>query len=150
MYPLMDPWGDLNLPPNKPKIKGPIIGKVDQEYNFTFSSIDPDSDDVYLWIDWGDGTIEEWVGPFKSGEEEIISHTWTEKGKYIIKAKAKDIFYQEGKLGELEVTIPRNRIIICSLLLKFLNKSPIIYHFNRNFCLYKIYLEIFDLTRGKL
>ncbi len=135
-YPLMDPWGGLNLPPNKPNINGPTSGKKGQEYNYSFSSIDPDLDDVYLWIDWGDGTIEEWIGPYDSGEEEIISHTWNEKGTYIIKAKAKDIFYQESDLSKLEVTIPRNRKSTSSVLLRILNKFPLLYQFSRKFYLF--------------
>ncbi|KYK29482.1 hypothetical protein AYK20_05265 [Thermoplasmatales archaeon SG8-52-1] len=132
-YPLMDPWGGLNLPPNIPIIEGPSSGKVGQEYNFTFSSIDPDSDDVYFWIDWGDGNTEEWIGPFESGEELNISHKWYEKGKYLIKSKARDIFYHESVIGELEFRVPRVRFFTISLSFCFINKLMILFNFCSKF-----------------
>jgi hypothetical protein len=54
----------------------------------------PDGDVVYYWIDWGDGTYEDWFGPFESGETVYISHLWNDEGAYQIKVIAKD---QDGK-----------------------------------------------------
>lgn len=55
---------------------------------------DPDGDDVYYWIDWGDGTVEDWIGPYASGVTVCISHVWIDEGTYQIKVKAKD---QDGE-----------------------------------------------------
>jgi hypothetical protein len=45
-----------NLPPEPPTITGPQQIKINTEETFTFSSIDPDGDDLYYLIEWGDGT----------------------------------------------------------------------------------------------
>lgn len=78
-------------PPEKPSITGPTEGEVDVEYIFCTSTTDPENDDIYYWIDWGDGTSEEWIGPYPSGEEVCIGHTYTSSGTFCIKVKAKDI-----------------------------------------------------------
>jgi thiol-disulfide isomerase/thioredoxin len=97
----------VNVPPGKPTITGPTSGKAGKEYDYTFVANDPNGDDVYFWIEWGDGTVIEWDGPYKSGEEVIFSHKWSEQGTYTVKAKAKDVFDEEGDWGELEVTMPK-------------------------------------------
>jgi len=109
-YPLMKPWTFENLPPNTPTITGPTNGRIGIEYNFTFITTDPEGDDIYYYIDWGDDTYEEWIGPYISGEEVIVAHTWSEQGAYEIRAKAKDVFGAESGWGYLEVTMPFNQV----------------------------------------
>jgi parallel beta-helix repeat protein len=106
-YPLMKPWYGKNSPPLTPRITGPTFGKVGEEYEYIFYTIDLNGDDVYYYIDWGDQTFEEWIGPYKSGEEITISHTWKKKGTYFITAKARDTQGAESYVGNLCVTIPR-------------------------------------------
>ena len=55
---------------------------------------DPEGDQTYYMIDWGDGTSSGWVGPYNPGEVVSISHVWGEEGVYQIKVKAKD---QDGE-----------------------------------------------------
>jgi thiol-disulfide isomerase/thioredoxin len=98
-----------NLPPNAPTIEGPTTGKKGEEYEYTFTVEDPNGDDVYLWVEWGDGSVIEWSGPYKSGESVQFSHKWTEQGTYTIRAKAKDILEEEGEWETLEVSMPRCR-----------------------------------------
>ena len=88
-----------NDAPNKPIIDGPLCGKVGVPYDYTFVTTDPNGDDVYYWIEWGDGNVEEWIGPYASGEEVIVSHTWSKKGTYTIKARAKDVHGAVGDWG---------------------------------------------------
>ena len=88
-----------NNPPSAPTIDGPISGKVGVPYEFTFCAEDPDGDDVFYFVDWGDGTNTGWFGPFPSGEGVMIQHVWTKKGTYEIKAKAKDVYGLEGPYG---------------------------------------------------
>jgi predicted secreted protein len=95
-----------NQPPNPPIITGPARGKIKVETDYNFTAIDPNNDDVYYFIDWGDQTNTSWIGPYQSGELIIESHTWTKKGDYTIKAKAKDIYGNESDWGELSVTMP--------------------------------------------
>lgn len=100
------PWLD-NEPPEDPIIDGPTSGTAGEEYDYTFSAVDPDGDDVYLWIEWGEGNeTAEWEGPYESGEEVTFSHTWEEEGTYTIQAKAKDTYDFESNWSTLEVKMP--------------------------------------------
>jgi predicted secreted protein len=113
----------LNYPPNPPVITGPINGKVGVEYEYIFVSMDSEGEDLEYEIRWGDGTMIGGLGPFPSGEEISVFHTFESEGTFTIKAKAKDIFNQESDWGELSVTIPRNKIVnrpILNLLQNFL------------------------------
>lgn len=83
-------------PPQTPTINGPTNGITDTLYNYTFVSIDPDGDDVYFWVNWGDDTSSGWVGPFSSGENATISHSWIMAGEYEITAKSMDVFLLES------------------------------------------------------
>ncbi|UCD13323.1 MAG: M28 family peptidase, partial [Thermoplasmatales archaeon] len=79
-------------PPHPPSITGPKTGIEEEEYEFTFVTTDPEGDDVYYYVEWGDDTHSEWFGPYNSGEEATATHTWTLEGDYEIRAKAKDIY----------------------------------------------------------
>ncbi|KYK23584.1 hypothetical protein AYK21_02305 [Thermoplasmatales archaeon SG8-52-2] len=85
---------NTNEPPLKPTINGPTNGATGISYDFTVNSEDPEDEDLLYWIDWGDGTPGEWIGPYPSGEDITISHTWEESGEYDITAKAKDSNYE--------------------------------------------------------
>jgi hypothetical protein len=95
-----------NWPPNPPTITGPAKGKVGVVTAYNFTTTDPEGDEVYYFIDWGDGTNSSWLGPNPSGDLITESHTWASKGAYTIKAKAKDIFGNESDWGTLKITMP--------------------------------------------
>ena len=80
-----------------PTIYGPSVGQLNQEYEFTVHTIDPDVDNVFYCVDWNDSTPEECFGPFPSDEEVIISHSWTEKGLFHIQVKARDEYNDESQ-----------------------------------------------------
>jgi len=44
-------------------ITGSTSGKINKNYTFDISAIDPQGDDVYLYVNWGDGMNTDWVGP---------------------------------------------------------------------------------------
>jgi len=50
----------------------------------------PEGDQMYYLIDWGDGTSSEWIGPYNPGETISISHVWAVAGAYNITAQAKN------------------------------------------------------------
>lgn len=95
-----------NTPPTTPTISGPGEGKIKVDVDYNVTTTDPDGDEVSYYIDWGDGTNSGWVGPYPSGDIVTKSHTWTKKGTYTIKAKAKDIYGNESGWGTLSVTMP--------------------------------------------
>ena len=104
--PIWDFTTKTNTPPNNPTITGPADGKIKVAMKYNFTTTDPDGDDVSYYIEWGDGTNSGWIGPLSSGDTTIQSHTWTKKGTYTIKAKAKDILGNESDWGTLSVTMP--------------------------------------------
>ena len=91
----------LSDPPNAPTISGPASGMEGQELDFTFVTTDPNDDDIFYYIDWGDDTNSGWIGPYLSDEEVIVSHTWFEHGTYDIKAKAKDTYGAGSEWSDL-------------------------------------------------
>ena len=119
-----------NDPPDAPTITGEINGKKGVEYDYTFAANEPDGDDVYLWIIWGDGCPAlEWIGPYESNEDVIVSHIFTSEGTFTISAQAKDVYDAEGDWGELDVTMPRNKIVyrpFLNFLKIHLNMFPIL------------------------
>ncbi len=94
-----------NQPPDQPKITGPGKGKIKVATTLNFTTTDPDGDEVYYLIDWGDGANSS-VGPYPSGDIIPQSHTWTKKGTYTIKAKAKDVIGNESDWGIFKVYMP--------------------------------------------
>jgi hypothetical protein len=82
---------DFNWPPiGRPILNGPIYMDAGVEYEFNFSSIDPEGDVIYYKFSWGDNTESEWFGPFESGGIITIKHSWNKKGNYKVKVKAKN------------------------------------------------------------
>ncbi|UCF13372.1 MAG: hypothetical protein JSW06_03710, partial [Thermoplasmatales archaeon] len=110
-----------NLSPFSPSINGRSSGKAGEEYEYTFVTTDPNGDQVYYYIEWGDETNSGWLGAYDGGEDIILSHTWEEQGAYEIRAKAKDIHDAESDWGTLRVTMPRNRLINNPLFTKFID-----------------------------
>jgi hypothetical protein len=119
-----------NQSPYSPEISGPPSGKPGASYEFTIVTTDPEEDNVYYNIDWGDGNTET-IGPYVSGEEVTATHSWSNEGTYIIKANAEDVFSDESEWSEeFEISIPRNRIsnfnFYSGLFYRFIALLPIL------------------------
>ena len=97
-YPLMEAWA--NQEPDAPTIDGPISGVPDEEYEYMFVSTDPNGDDIYYYIDWGDDTNSGWIGPYDSGANAQAVHSWAEEGDYNIMVKAKDEYGMESSWSD--------------------------------------------------
>jgi len=124
--PVNSPLGSRNEPPSAPIITGPTNGNAGTTYEYTFVSTDPEGDDLEYYIKWcqscGGG---EWFGPFPSGQEVTVNHSWSEQGMHTISAMAKDTYGDESDWSYLEVTMPLNLISIKSnmLVLKMLKQN---------------------------
>jgi hypothetical protein len=116
-----------NQQPSTPIITGPSKGKRGISYNYKIESLDPENENISYYNDWADGTNTGWIGPFLSGQEQTLNHTWNKKGTYTIKAKARDIHDQESDWGILSVTMPYEPQFpfIHWLLERFPNAFPI-------------------------
>ena len=104
-----------------PDIKGPIREKAGVTVNYNFSAVDPEGDDLYYFIKWGDNTNIGWIGPYPTGEVITLSHNWSIKGDYLLKAKVKDIYDNESDWSTLDLSMSKNREISYPLL-DFLEK----------------------------
>ena len=80
-----------NSLPEVPQIDGPSVAKPGATLTFGFTSADPDGDDVWYLISWGDGSPEVWTAGRPSGERYNATHTYPDSGTYFVKAKAKDV-----------------------------------------------------------
>jgi hypothetical protein len=114
------------LPPSAPSIEGPTRGKKGVLYNFTFNSIDPDGDDVFYFINWGDGCTEDWVGPYTSGKILEIAHSFPLEKTFKIEVKAKDTSDFESDWSDFEINIPRTRNSINIIYHWFLERFPLL------------------------
>ena len=113
-----------NSAPELPTITGEVNGDAGEEYAYTFVSTDPDDNNIYYCINWGDGSDEICIGPFESGEEVTYVHTWEERDTYTIQVKAQDIYGAESDWATLEVSMPKNKPYINTPFLNFLENHP--------------------------
>jgi len=98
-----------NRPPDPPAIAGPTIGAVGIEYEYTLETTDPEGEDVHYYVEWGDETNSGWIGPYPSGKEVTVSHTWTSPDDYETRAKAKDTNDAESEWSDVyPVTIVKS------------------------------------------
>jgi len=115
------PWNWPPYPPGRPQITGQTHGKINVEYEYKFVSVDPEGDYLTYIINWSDGNVEE-HGLYPAGEPIIVKHAWSEKGTYIIKAKARKLNGLESTWGTLQVTMPRSKVLYNSLFLKLFDQ----------------------------
>lgn len=108
-------------PPSKPIINGSLNGEYGENYEYTFTSIDPEDEMISYLIRWGDGDDTDWIGPYSSGEGVCIEHQYEEEGSYLIRARAKDETGATSDWASLEVTMPKNRNVK-SLFLKYIDE----------------------------
>ena len=138
---------DLNNPPGKPTLKGPMIVEVNQEYEWTVSASEPDGEDVYYRVKWGDNTLTDWLGPYESGTEITVKHTYTENWTpYVIVAQAKDTNDVKGKEAFLPVLVQKNtqsfREIIYNFIKNIFENRPILSLLQQISMLYQILIRL--------
>ena len=116
----------LNSPPYPPLINGPTFGLSGKTYSYAIVTSDKNNDDIYYEVFWGDGTFNDWLGPYISGDAISISHTWPEKGIYKILIRAKDVYNAISDWSEHQVIIPRSRYFNTLFWSRFVNNFSIL------------------------
>lgn len=121
----------LNDAPATPTINGPASGAPGKAYLFRMQTTDSDGDLVYYFIDWGDNTTTDWIGPFNSGAQATTTHTWSEQGTFTVKVKAKDVPGDESDWGTLDIVMPKDyrfslQMFLQHLFERFPNLFPIL------------------------
>ncbi len=114
----------FNQPPGIPTIIGPTSGKIGEEQSYQIQAEDPDNNKLYYYVDWGDETGIELVGPYTSGRSTTIKHNWSEKGTYSIKVMSRDIYDEKSEWASLEVSMPKYRNLnpFMGLLIRFMER----------------------------
>ena len=110
-------WGEIEKNRGVFNWDGPAQGKPGIKYECTIQTIDPEDQELYYYIEWGDGTYEDWFGPYASGEEITANHTYEERGTYTIKAKARDEKHAESDWGTLIIKISRTKSLKLSRII---------------------------------
>ncbi len=98
-------FGIWNTIPNDPSIIGEMHGRIRSLYDYTFTTSDPDSDNVSFEIAWGDNTTQT-TGVYHSGENAVITHIWGIEGTYNISVRATDEHGAKSKWTTVTVTMP--------------------------------------------
>jgi len=128
-------YGIKNEPPAKPVVQGPSEVKINEEIELRIVSIDPEGEPLRYNINWNDGNETGWFGPFPSGEEIIMAHSWSEQDSYQVMIKSKDPFDEQSDQANHIVTVKktksypfikinelfRNHLIFYQLLKKIIN-----------------------------
>jgi outer membrane protein assembly factor BamB len=83
----------IDEPPLTPSIpSGPSEGKINNSYDFSSSTTDPDGDRISIRFDWGNGDTSDWSPFFTSGDTITTNYIWLNPGTYLVKAQAKDVY----------------------------------------------------------
>ncbi len=82
-----------NFPPETPGTPdGPTEGYVEEQYDFSASTEDPDGDMIqYGWDFDGDFVVDEWTDFVNSGTTSTVTVSYDDAGTYKIRVKAVDI-----------------------------------------------------------
>lgn len=131
---------NINFPPDNPIINGPSTGKRKIEYIYEFHSTDPDSNDIYYTINWGDDTNLINIGPYMSGETASAKHIWNNTGTFNLRVKAEDEYGAESDWTTFELKIPKN---------KELNSHVFHFILNNLFCS-QLFQKILDSLKLKI
>ena len=122
-----------NTAPSKPTITGPEKGKIGVKYEYTVKATDAENQEVDYFIDWGDGNTTGWLGPYDSGEQITVNHTWQTKATFTVKVKAKDIIDAQSEWATLAVNLPitpeKSRIILIGTVTGVEKNRPIGFRF---------------------
>lgn len=65
-------------------------------------------DDVSFWVDWDDGTPQEWTAYYPGNATATLSHRYQSTGQYLIKFKAKERDETTSGYGSLHVRVVHN------------------------------------------
>jgi hypothetical protein len=127
---------NTNQLPNPPLIDGPHCGKVNTNYTFTIGPItDPEGDQFYVLLDWGDGTTSGWLGPYPSDQTTTATHTWSEPGTYNIRLKAKDVYGAETNWSDPFIIYITSKVVLIGFVKNVVNQSQECAIFNMSIAL---------------
>jgi hypothetical protein len=99
--------------PLVPLLFVPDIAQRGDSVRATIFCYDKDADSLYFFVEWGDGTKSDWVGPAPSASDNYLYHTYGDTGVFAVLAKAKDETHETGwsdtsfiRIGEYGPYVP--------------------------------------------
>jgi hypothetical protein len=115
-----------NQPPNEPTIDGETSCKLDTQYEYSFTAIDPEGDDIKFEIEWDDGdyTITDFVS---SGTTVTKSHSWSNTDDFTIRSRAIDEDGDSSGWTTHPIRASRTKTYEKHLYLRFLEKHTILH-----------------------
>jgi hypothetical protein len=105
-----------NRLPNIPTVNGKFMGKIGEEYDYTFISSDPDGDSVYYYVDWDEYINTQncysytWTGLTPSNVRQNASFNWIRNGYHVVRVKAVDEFGYESDYARLIIEMSKNKL----------------------------------------
>ena len=89
-----------NRPPTAPQVSGPTLGKPGATLAYTFSSTDPENQEIAYTVAWGDTSAVEWSSTYTSGQQVTRTHSYPDSGVYHVKVKARDTQLAESEWSD--------------------------------------------------
>ncbi len=89
-----------NRPPAVPQLSGPTLGKPAATLTYTFSSSDPENQEIAYTVAWGDTSAVEWSSTYASGQQVTRTHSYPDSGVYHVKVKARDTQEAESEWSD--------------------------------------------------
>ena len=114
--------------PAKPSGQTNIKAGVEYTYTTTVNTQSGYWNHIYCKFSWGDGTTSNWMGPYDSGDTCEASNTWSNRGDYEIKVKARDTKFADSEWSEsLKIINPKSKTLSDNLLIRLLERFPNIF-----------------------
>jgi hypothetical protein len=114
------------IPPEEPDIIANPNAFPHNPWHAGVIAVDPSKYPISYYVDWGDGTTEEWSEFMPSGAYYNVSHTYAERGKYVVRAKAKNVLGAESEWGTFDLNVPRYKMIQSPLFDILLKRFPLL------------------------
>ena len=87
-------------------------------YYFYFNADDPQNDDIYSKVLWGDGRSTGWIGPYSSNITIKRGHFWEKPGVYTIRLEVMDINGNRNEFdAQKNITIRPSEGIITGVII---------------------------------
>ena len=97
-----------NNPPENLDINGPASCIKGKECNYDLYADDPENNQIYFSVYWGDHSFPEFYKANQNGEA-TTSHIWDDEGKYTISVYAVDEYAYPSLQITKDITVTKNR-----------------------------------------
>ncbi len=89
-------------------IEGNAKCKVNKPYDYTFSAEDPEENQIYFQVYWGDGELSSFYKADSEGKITTI-RIWTEDRNFTISAYPVDMYGYYGNSVTFDVNVTKNK-----------------------------------------